>query len=721
VSVPETARATGLELVIGDDGLARLEFNLPESKVNKLTSDVMRALDVALAAVEGHERVRGLILLSRKEGSWIAGADIEEISRLTTAEGARELAAAGQRVLDRLERLPVPSVAAIDGTCLGGGMELALACTLRVASTSPRTTLGQPEVRLGIIPGFGGTQRLPRLIGLPRATDLILSGRSLDALEAQRIGLVDRACPAEYLEKAAAAALEEAIGRGLRPFRARRAARRGRGVWILRFPPLRKIWFSWVRRLTLKKTGGHYPAPLAALEALEASTHGSRERGFATEARLLGEMSVTDVSRSLVSLFFLNQAIKKDPGVEQAGVKPREVEDAAVLGAGAMGGGIAQALAASGIGVRMKDVDEAALARGMGAAAAVYGDQVRRRRLSAVEAQHGLDRIAPALTYHGFKRCSLVVEAVLEDLDLKRRVLAEVESAIPEDAILASNTSSLSIDAMAASLRRPERLAGWHFFNPVHRMPLVEVVSGELTSPLATATLVALTKRIGKTPLVVRDRPGFLVNRMLMIYLMEAVRFLEEGAAIDAVDSAMLAFGMPMGPVALFDQVGIDVSAKVADILGAAFPGQELRSVLLHRMLEAGRTGKKGGAGFYLYPPRGAPRVDERVYAFIGSQGRARPRPEEVQERLALPMVNEACRILEEAVVRRPSDVDAGMIFGTGFPAFRGGLLRYADALGVSHVTERLQRLAETHGSRFQPSEPLQRRAKHGERFYPER
>ena len=714
-------QATGLELVIADDGFARLELNLPDSRVNKLTADVMRALDVALASLEGQERVRGLVILSRKEGNWIAGADVEEIRRLSTAEEARQLSATGQRVFTRLARLSVPSVAAIDGACLGGGLELALACTLRVASTSPRTLLGLPEVRLGIIPGFGGTQRLPRLLGLPAATDLILSGRSLTAPEADRLGLVDRICPSEYVERVALGTLEEALRSGMRPFRARRAARRSRGEWVLTFPPLRRLWFSWVRRLTQRRTEGHYPAPLAALRAIEAAVSQPRERGMDLEARLLGEMAVTDVSRHLVSLFFLGQAGKRDTGVGREDIRPRPVTKAAVLGAGAMGGGIALALAQSALDVRMKDVDAPSLARGMGAAAGVVREQVRRRRLDPLEAARSLARIGPTLGYDGFRSCALVVEAVLEDPDLKRTVLAEVEAVIPAEAIIASNTSSLSIESMAAGLKRPDRLAGWHFFNPVHRMPLVEVVRARDTSDEAIVTLVALTRRIGKTPLVVRDRPGFLVNRLLMIYMMEAIRVLEEGARIEHLDGALRRFGMPMGPVALFDQVGIDVAAKVAGVLGAAFPQQDLRPAVLQRLLEAGRKGKKSGLGFYRHPARGPASVDRRVYALIGTDGHALPPVEDLQDRLILPMINEACRVLDENVVRQVSDVDVGMIFGAGFPAFRGGLLRHADSLGARAVAERLIRLADRYGPHLRPGDPLMERATRGDRFYPRR
>jgi 3-hydroxyacyl-CoA dehydrogenase len=386
-----------------------------------------------------------------------------------------------------------------------------------------------------------------------------------------------------------------------------------------------------------------------------------------------------------------------------------------------MGGGIALALADGGVRVRMKDVDEKALARGMSAAAAVLRERGRRGRSTGLEARQILQRISPALTLHGMRRCGLVVEAVLEELKLKRQVFAEIEAIVPAEAILASNTSSLSIDAMAEGLRHPERLAGWHFFNPVHRMPLVEVVRATATSDGTVATLVALTRRLGKTPLVVRDRPGFLVNRLLLIYLMEAVRLLEEGTAIDCLDGALVRFGMPMGPVALFDQVGLDVSAKVARVLGAAFPSQDLRPDMLERLVAAGRLGKKSGRGFYVHARRGQPRVDPGVYKLIGTEGRQRPADNEIQDRLVLPMINEACRILEEKVVRQPSDVDVGMIYGTGFPPFRGGLLRYADHLGARVVAERLLALAGRLGARFKPCDALMERASRGERFYPRR
>ncbi|MEE9218499.1 MAG: 3-hydroxyacyl-CoA dehydrogenase NAD-binding domain-containing protein [Acidobacteriota bacterium] len=721
MSTLETARATGLDLEIDDHGIATLTFDLPDSKVNKLTGDVLRALDVAVATLEARQDVRGVMLCSRKAGNWIAGADIEEIRRITTAEEGRHLAATGQRILGRLARLRPPSVAAIDGSCLGGGLELALACRLRVATLSPRTLLGLPEVRLGIVPGFGGTQRLPRLIGLPNAADLILSGRSIDARRAERLGVIDVACPPELLHQQARALLEEVLSRGMRRIRSQRAARRGRGVWLLSFPPLRRLWFRWVRRMTLSKAGDQYPAPLAALEALRASAGWSLQHGFDVEARLLGEMAVTDVSRNLVWLFFLNQSIKRDPGVREQAVRPRSFQTVAVLGAGTMGGGIAQALSGNGLRVRMKDVAAPALARGMGAASSVYRDLARRKRLSPQEAQHAFNRIGATLTYDGFRSCGLVVEAVLEDLDLKRRVLKEVSEQVPPDAILASNTSSLSIDAMASAVAAPERLAGWHFFNPVHRMPLVEVVRASATSAEVVATLVALTKRIGKTPLVVRDRPGFLVNRLLTIYLLEAVQLLEGGAAIDWVDQVALRFGMPMGPCTLLDQVGIDVAAKVADVLSAAFPEHELKSMLLHRMVEEKRLGKKSHNGFYLYPRHGKPRVSQGVYALANSDGSGQPDAALVEDRLILPMINEASRVLVEEVVRGPSDVDTGMIYGAGFPPFRGGLLRHADALGIGEVAARLERLAHNYGPRFTPCEPLAERARRGERFYSDR
>ncbi|MCZ6777844.1 MAG: 3-hydroxyacyl-CoA dehydrogenase NAD-binding domain-containing protein [Acidobacteria bacterium] len=715
----ETTQATGLELQIHAGGVAAIEFNLPDSKVNKLTGNILMALDSVLASLEGNEQIRGVMLTSGKPGNWIAGADIEEIRRIKTAEEGHQLAAKGQRILERLARLRVPTVAVINGSCLGGGLELALACRLRVATTSPRTMLGLPEVRLGIVPGFGGTQRLPRLIGLPGATDLILSGRSLDGRRAERMGLVDLACPPEVVWDQARTLLLQVAERGMRRVKTRRAACRGRGRWLLALPPMRSVWFRWVRHLTEKKTGGNYPAPMAALRALRASG-GSLNRGLSLEAHLLGEMAVTDTSRNLVWLFFLNQAIKRNPGISESDVRPRAIRLAAVLGAGAMGGGISQVLSQSGARVRMRDIDPDALARGMGAASSVYRDLVRRKRLSLEEARHGLHRIGATLSYDGFRNCGLVVEAVVEDLGLKRRVLEEVSTKVPDDAIIASNTSSLSIDAIAEAVPSPERVAGWHFFNPVHRMPLVEVIRGRFTSPEAVATLVALTKKLGKIPLVVRDRPGFLVNRILTIYLMEGSRLFEQGAAIDWVDSALERFGMPMGPAALLDQIGIDVAAKVSEVLGQAFPHLQMNSDLMQRLVKGNRLGKKTGSGFYTYSRQGRRRLSKSVYSVLDSDGEGRPEASQIQDRLILPMVNEACRVLAEGIVPGPSDVDTGMIYGAGFPPFRGGLLRYADALGPREVVARLERLADIHGERYAPCAPLRERGQRGERFYAE-
>jgi 3-hydroxyacyl-CoA dehydrogenase/enoyl-CoA hydratase/3-hydroxybutyryl-CoA epimerase len=605
-------------------------------------------------------------------------------------------------VLGRVEGCRVPVVAAIHGSCLGIGTELALACRYRVASDDPKTAIGLPEVMLGILPGAGGTQRLPRLVGLRTALDLILTGRTLKAQRAQRAGLVDELCAAPVLvEVARRAALALADAR-LRPER--------KGIPLVE-RLLRPIIFWRARQSVLAKTGGHYPAPLAALEVVEQGTATTLAEGLVLEARAFGRLSVTDESRALVSIFFATQDIKKDTGVPE-GTPVREVGKLGVLGAGLMGSGIACVAAEAGVSVRIKDASLEALGRGLQQARAVYDERRKRRSLNSREVGQRMDRISPSLDLRGLSRAELVIEAVFEDLELKRRVLAEVESVIPASAVFASNTSSIPIREIAHGCRRPSRVLGMHFFSPVPRMPLLEVVVTPETEPAAIATATGFGRRVGKHVIVVRDGPGFYTSRALAAYMNEATRVLEEGVAVDALDRAMTDFGFPVGPCTLLDEVGIDVAARVAGVMQRAFGERMAPPASMASLLADGRKGRKAARGFYSYDG-GKKRVDASVYAVLPYGSSRRPLDvHRTQQRLVFAFLNEVVRCLEEGILRSPRDGDVGAVFGLGFPPFLGGPFRHLDRLGARFALETMEKL------RFEPAPLLVEMAREGRTFH---
>ncbi|HEY3204998.1 MAG TPA: 3-hydroxyacyl-CoA dehydrogenase NAD-binding domain-containing protein, partial [Thermoanaerobaculia bacterium] len=577
--------------------------------------------------------------------------------------------------------------------------------------------IGLPEVRLGIFPAWGGCTRLPRVVGLAAALDLILTGKSLDARRARRVGLVDEAVPAAIFEDWSRRFVRSKLGTR-KPGRRRKP--RSIADYALEGTPLgRKLIFAKARERVMKQTGGHYPAPLEALEVIEEGFGKPVEQGLAAEARHIGLIFGDEVQRNLLALFFLTEEVKKETGVDDPSVRTRPVTRIGVLGAGVMGGGIAQLAADKGLSARMKDIQPAALAHGYAAAAAVWREALQRGRLSTREMARKMDLLSGTLDYSGFSRCEVTIEAVVEKLAVKRAVLKEWEEAVPRSAIFASNTSTLPITEIAVGSIEPGRVAGMHFFNPVHRMPLVEVIRGERTSDETVATIFALAKTLGKTPVVVRDAPGFLVNRILAPYLSEAVRLVLEGCRIEDVDAAMTQFGMPVGPLALLDDVGLDVAAKAGEVLEAAFP-ERMKMGGEEALAAAGRLGRKNGKGFYEYEngKRGAP-AKEAYEALRVERTKESPIPRGVIEaRLVLPMVNEAAFCLEDRIVTDPAKLDLAMIFGTGFPPFRGGLLRYADSLGLDRVFTRLDDLAERLGPRFAPAARIQELANARAGFY---
>jgi 3-hydroxyacyl-CoA dehydrogenase/enoyl-CoA hydratase/3-hydroxybutyryl-CoA epimerase len=689
---------SSFHLDIRTDGIAILTFDLPGEKVNKLTTAVMNELDQILEGLAADRAIKALVIRSGKPDIFIAGADIAEIRDITDANKGEELSRKGQSVLGKIEALTFPTIAAIHGPCLGGGLELALACSHRVISNDPRTALGLPEVKIGIIPGFGGTQRLPRLVGLANSLEMILPGKSVYAKKAKKMGLADEVTYKETLLDVAMNVANSAIGkpqptgvRAKRPFLIR----------LLESNPLtRALVYRTARKSVLSETRGNYPAPLAALEAVRYGLSHGLSAGYEHEARALGRLAVSEVSKNLINVFYLNEALKKDPSPSQF-----SVVRAGVIGAGVMGGGIAQLFAEKGITVRMKDVTPKAVSMGFRTAEGIFRKRSKKGILDPTKSRDGMDRITGATDASGFSAADLAVEAVVESMEVKKAVLRDFELVAKDTALFASNTSSLSITELAAAAKRPEQVVGMHFFNPVEKMPLVEVVKGQRTSPGTVAAIAALSRRLGKLPVVVNDGPGFLVNRILMPYLGEALTMLEEGSGTDEIDRALLRFGMPMGAFILLDGIGIDISHKVAGILHQGLGARIKQSRLLEDLYKEGFLGKKNGRGFYLYAGGKRGKQNPLVSAMAGNRKDARrPVPEqEIVERAVFLMIKEAALCLEDKIVDRVDHLDAALIFGIGFPPFRGGLMRYAEKLGAKYIVERLEVYAAAYGERFAP------------------
>jgi 3-hydroxyacyl-CoA dehydrogenase/enoyl-CoA hydratase/3-hydroxybutyryl-CoA epimerase len=709
-----------IQVEIRECGVALVTLDLPGERVNKLTSSVMARFSEVINEVSGNQEVHAIIIRSGKEGIFIAGADIREIEGIEDPKEGKKLAQMGQEILDRLESLPIPVIAAIDGACLGGGMELALACHYRIVTDHPKTVLGQPEVKLGVIPGFGATQRLPRLIGIQKALGLILTGKNLYPRKAGKLGFADEVVPREILMETV---VKFATGLMGSSWKRPQGMRRKKDLMekLLETSALgRQFIFKKAREETEKQTKGHYPAPLKAIEAVEEGLLHGMEAGLTMEAKLFGETAATDVSKNLIKVFYLQEEFKKDRGVADADVAPLPVKKVGVLGAGVMGGGIAELFGEKEIPVRMKDISTEAVASGLRAAYTVLAKKKSKRVIDRKDLDRKFGKISGTTKYSGFRNADVLVEAVVEKMDIKKQVLAEIGQKTGPNAIFATNTSSLSVTELATAAKNREKVVGMHFFNPVDKMPLVEVIRGEKTSDETVATIVALSKKLGKTPVVVKDREGFLVNRILMPYLNEGALLVEEGVGIETVDRLMLDFGMPMGVFILLDAIGLDVALKVAEILHGAHGDRMKPSIILSTMVEAGRFGKKNDKGFYTYQgkqKRLSPETEKLISRI--RRGPSGILEKEISRRLLLTMINEAAMILAEGVADRPSVVDAGMIFGVGFPPFRGGLLRYADDLGAAAIRKDLEDLAERFGERFRPAELIQQMADTGERFYP--
>ncbi|WP_391089541.1 fatty acid oxidation complex subunit alpha FadJ [Vibrio sp. NH-UV-68] len=702
---------TAFKLSIDEQQIAWLSIDVPGEKMNTLQAafaDEMEAIFAQLA--EQKSALKGLIVHSLKPDNFIAGADVRMLDACTSAKEAQALAEKGQQMFQKLADLPYPVVAAIHGPCLGGGLELALACDFRVCTDSDNTRLGLPEVQLGLLPGSGGTQRLPRLIGLLPSLDMILTGKQLRAKKAKKLGVADAVVPQTVLLDVAKSFVEKnAHSNKAKPkasTKEKLMANTGLG---------RKVIFEQAAKKTRQKTRGNYPAADAILDVIRFGLEKGFEKGLQKEAERFGELVMTPESKALRSIFFATTEMKKDNGSD---AEPRTIARAAVLGGGLMGAGISHvSVAKAKVPVRIKDVSNDGVLNALKYNFKLFEKQRKRRIISKVQLQNKMMQLSGGTDFTTFNHTDMVIEAVFEDLALKQQMVADVEQNAKPETIFATNTSSLPIHQIAEKAQSPENVVGLHYFSPVEKMPLVEVIPHQGTSDETISTVVEFARKQGKTPIVVKDCAGFYVNRILAPYMNEAAQVLMTGEPIEQLDTALLNFGFPVGPITLLDEVGVDIGAKIMPILvaelGERFQGPDV----FDKLLNDGRKGRKSGKGFYSYKGKKKD-VDKSVYKLLGLKPESKMAEKEIAMRCVLPMLNEAVRCLDEGIIRSPRDGDIGSIFGIGFPPFLGGPFRYMDQIGIKKLVEIMNEHAQKYGDRFAPCDGLLTRAGVDARFY---
>jgi 3-hydroxyacyl-CoA dehydrogenase / enoyl-CoA hydratase / 3-hydroxybutyryl-CoA epimerase len=697
------------------ENVAVVTLNDPDEKVNKLNELLIEEVTEFLDRLESDDELHGALLMSGKEDNFIAGADIDMFKSRTTAKELEELSRTGHDILNRIENFDKPVVVGIHGSCMGGGTELALACHYRIVSDHSDTKIGLPEVKLGLLPGMGGTQRLPRLIGIQKSLGYMLTGKNMYSRQARKTGFADEMVHRHGIEMAGVKAVHT-IGKK----KVTHEDKRSIVEKILEGNPLgRSIVFSQARKRTESRTKGNYPAPPKIIESVEYGYKNGYQKGLKNESRLFGELAVTPESRALVNLFFAMNDARKNPYEKLK----RDVDKIAVLGAGLMGSGITEVSVDHGYHVWLKDQTMEQAVDGKKEIAGNYQDKVKKRIISGFEKDEVTSKIHPATVYDGFDKIDLVIEAVFEDLGLKQKIVKEVEENTNDNCIFASNTSSLPISDIASKAERPENILGMHYFSPVQKMPLLEIIKTGQTADWVIGTAYEVGINQGKTVIVVNDGPGFYTTRILAPFMNEALLLLEEGISVEQLDRAMKQFGFPVGPVALLDEVGIDVGAHVADVLSEKFQERGAKtSTKAKELLDAGYKGRKNKKGFYKYgdDSKKKKEVNPEIYDFFGGSERKRFDESEIHKRMALTMVNEAVLCLEESILESPADGDLGAILGLGFPPFLGGPFRYIDREGATNIVNRMVNLQEDHGARFKPAALLSGTAKAGNKFHNE-
>ncbi|MEM0910105.1 MAG: fatty acid oxidation complex subunit alpha FadJ [Pseudomonadota bacterium] len=693
-----------------DQGIAVLSMDVPGETMNTLKANFVEEFKTMLDYIDNDDDITGVVLSSGKPDSFVAGADISMLAACKSAEDAQRLSTQGQQMFDRIANSSKTFVAAIHGPALGGGLELALACDYRVCSDSDKTQLGLPEVQLGLLPGSGGTQRLPALIGVQQAMKMMLTGSAARAKQAKKYGIVDDVVPVSIL-------LKVAIQLAKRPLATSKNKKSLFNTLLEDTSPGRNILFKKVRQQALVKTKGNYPAPMYIIDCIEAGLADAK-KGYALEAELFGKLVMTKESEQLREIFFATTDMKKEQGI--TGIAPRPIRKTGVLGGGLMGGGISFVTATkAGLPVRLKDISTEGIAGALKYSYELLNKKVKKRFMRKTQMQSQMANITGCLDYSGYKRLDIVIEAVFENLDLKQKMVADVEQRCNDDTIFASNTSSIPIADIASKAKRPENVIGLHYFSPVDKMPLAEVIPHGKTSNQVISDTVAFAKKQGKTPIVVKDGAGFYVNRILAPYMSEAGFIAMEGHPIDVIDSTLVTFGFPVGPFKLLDEVGIDVGTKIIPILVERFGDRFTAPVAFNKLLENGRKGKKNNAGFYAYQGKTPGKmVDETIYPLLGISPVKKYAENTVIERTTLLMLNEAAKCLEEGVIRQPRDGDIGAIFGIGFPPFRGGPFRYMDELGIDFLIDRLKHYEKGYDEKYAPANILLEMQTNKEKFY---
>jgi 3-hydroxyacyl-CoA dehydrogenase/enoyl-CoA hydratase/3-hydroxybutyryl-CoA epimerase len=699
-------------LDVREDGVAILTMDVPGESMNTLKVEFAEQIESVLQQINANSSIKGVVVISGKDNSFVAGADISMLAACETAEDATTIAKGGQNMFQRIEDMPVTFVAAIHGPALGGGLELALACHYRVCSDDAKTQLGLPEVQLGLLPGSGGTQRLPKLISVQQAMKMMLTGASVRAKQAKKYGIVDDMVPQSIL-------LDVAIAMAKKPKPKRNGPKLDlMGKFLENTSVGRNLMFKQARKQTASKTQGNYPSPELIIDCIETGLSKGFKKGLDVEAKHFGNLVMSPESAALRSLFFATTDMKKETGVE--GVKPASLKKVGVLGGGLMGGGIAFVTATkAGLPARIKDIRSEGIANAIKYSFDILNKKVKRGFMHKSDMQKQMALLTGSVDYAGFSDADVVIEAVFEDLTLKQNMVAEIEANCAEHTIFASNTSSIPITQIAAKAKRPEQVIGLHYFSPVDKMPLAEVIAHDKTSDQTISTTVELAKKQGKTPIVVKDGAGFYVNRILAPYMNEAAEVLLSGEPIEHIDKSLVKFGFPVGPVKLLDEVGIDVGTKIGPILQAQFGDRFASNPGFDKILADDRKGKKNQRGFYDYSgKKPGKEVDSSIYTLLGITPVSKMSHEKIAERCVLLMLNEAAMCLDEGVVRNARDGDIGAIFGIGFPPFLGGPFRYMHTLGIAHVVARLEHYQGLLGDKFTPADSLKKMLEEGRSFY---
>lgn len=681
----------------------------PRSTVNTLSMGMLDEFEAMIDDIEKNNDIKGAVLISRKKDVFIAGADVKALLEMESGEQATELSRRGNALLCRMADLKKPIIAAIHGACLGGGNEVAMACHYRIATDHPKTIFGQPEVKLGLLPGGGGTQRLPRLVGLTKALDILLTGKNVYPYPAKKMGLIDEIIHPPGLLQAAIAVARDGVPE--------RKAKRSTMDKVLESTSFTRDYVTKKALETVeRKTRGNYPAPKKILECVSIGLDEGLKKGLEAESKGFGELQETPECKQLIGLFLATQAAKHNPFEKNA----KDVSTLAMLGAGFMGAGITEVSITKGIEVTLRDLNMEGVGRAKQTIWKNLQSKVKKRALSSFQADVIMSRIEGVTDLEQIKGADIVVEAVFEDIDLKKRIVAEVESVGGRGTIFASNTSSLPIGDIAADAKYPQNIIGMHYFSPVPKMPLLEIIVTEKTTQAVKGTAIKLGQRQGKVVIVVNDGPGFYTTRVLTALTNEAIQMLAEGARIEDIDNAMKDFGFPVGPITLMDEVGIDVGAHIArGALADMFRARGIEdNTVIQDIAKAGLHGRKTGKGFYTYGKGKSKSINTDMYKYFGGDDRKDFDKQTIQERVALIFVNEAVRCLEENILTTALDGDLGAVMGLGFPPFRGGPFRYIDSEGAQTIVDKLKALEDVHGVRFKASELLVSKAKAGETFY---